>query len=138
MLGADATWPLQQGVLQHLKSDISLKAHLGDPPRLQDQNEKRKSYPCLVLGDTQARAWSSATFDGQEHDLAFDLWTSGGGSAESKEIAGAVIDRLHNADFPVAGHALVDLQFSNSETRYLPEKGVFQCRLRFKALTVSD
>ena len=85
-----------------------------------------------------ARAWSSATFDGQEHELAFDLWTSGGGSAESKEIAGAIIDRLHNADFPVTGHALVDLQFSNSETRYLQEKGVFQCHLRFRALTVND
>lgn len=137
-MGADATWPLQQGILQHLKTDASLKTHFGDPPKIHDQNEKRGACPCLVLGDSWARVWSSATFDGQEHILAFDLWTANGGSAESKEIAGALIDRLHNADFPVAGHALVDLQFSNSETRYLEEQGIFHCRLSFKALTVSD
>ena len=137
-MGADATWSLQQGILQHLKSDLSLKTHFGGTSKILDQNEKSKGYPCLVLGNSQARAWSSATFDGQEHELAFDLWTSSGGSAESKELAGAIIDRLHNADFPVIGHALVDLQFTDSETRYLQEKGIFHCRLHFKALTVSD
>ena len=110
-MGADATWPLQQGILQHLKSDLSLKSHFGEPAKILDQNDKSAGYPSLVLGNSQARAWSSATFDGQEHELAFDLWTSKGGSAESKELAGAVIDRLHNADFPVTGHALVDMQF---------------------------
>ena len=137
-MGADATWPLQQGVLKHLKAGKSLKKHLGDPPRIADRNAGEGAFPRLVIGDSQARAWASATFDGQEHELCFELWTSGGGSAESKEIAGVIIDRLHNADFPVPGHALVDLQFADSETRYLEERGAFHCRLRFRALTVSD
>ncbi|HXV73159.1 MAG TPA: DUF3168 domain-containing protein, partial [Sphingomonadales bacterium] len=82
--------------------------------------------------------WSSATFDGQEHRLTFDLWTGQGGSAEAKKVAGCIIDRLHDADFPVPGHALVDLQFSSSETRYLEEEGLFLTHLVFTALTVSD
>ena len=137
-MSADATWPLQQGLFCHLKSDVSLKKHLGHPMRLYDQTEKRGGYPHLVLGDSQTKAWSSATFDGQEHDTTLHLWTNDGGSAASKEVAGAVIDRLHDADFPIAGHALVDMQFSSSETRYMEEEGRFYCRLTFKALTVSD
>ena len=92
----------------------------------------------MVVGDSKATVWSSATFDGQEHILTFHLWTDKGGSTRSKEIAGAVIDRLHNADFPIPGHALVDMQFESSETRYKEESDLFHCRLTFKGLTVSD
>lgn len=137
-MGADASWPLEQGLLHHLKNCLSIKKHLGNPPRVITQGEKSGNFPELVMGDSTAKAWSSATFDGQEHRLTFDLWTSGGGSAEAKKVAGAVIDRLHDADFPVPGHALVDLQFASSETRYLEEEGVFLTRLAFTALTVSD
>lgn len=137
-MSADATWPLQKGLLEHLKSDLSLKKHLSDPARIYDQQEKGEGYPKLTLGDSLAKAWSSATFDGQEHEITLHLWTSEGGSRASKEVAGLVIDRLHNADFPVPGHALVDLQFASSETRYKEEQGLFHCRLAFKALTVSD
>ena len=49
-MGADATWPLQQGILSHLKSCNSLKEHLGDPPQILEQTEKFKTYPKLVLG----------------------------------------------------------------------------------------
>lgn len=137
-MGADASWPLQQGILKHLKTSKSLQDHLGKPPRIFDQTEKRGIYPELLMGNSKAKAWSSATFDGQEHDLTFHLWTAEEGSAGAKKIAGSIIDRLHDADFPVPGHALVDMQFSSSETRYLEDKGLFHCRLVFKALTVSD
>jgi len=137
-MSADATWPLQKGLFSHLRNDLSLKKHLSDPPRVFDQQEQADGFPRLVWGDSFAKVWSSATFDGQEHEIILNLWTCDGGSAVSKEIAGAVIDRLHNADFPVTGHALVDMQFSSSETRYKEELGLFHCRLTFKALTVSD
>lgn len=137
-MSADAAWPLQKGLLSHLRSDLSLKKHLGKPTRIYDQQEKGGGYPYLVLGDSHTRAWSSATFDGQEHDIILNLWTSDGGSAASKEIAGAVIDRLHDADFSIPGHALVDMQFASSETRYREDRALFHCRLTFKALTVSD
>jgi len=137
-MGADASWPLQAGLLQHLNSCLSLKKHLGKPPRIFEESQKTGEFPELLLGDTSSKSWSSATFDGQEHEINFHLWTSDGGSALAKKIAGCVIDRLHDADFPVPGHALVDLQFSSSETRYLQEKGVFHTKMAFKALTVSD
>jgi len=142
-MGADATWPLQQGLVKYLEQDLSLKKHLGKTPKIFDQQEIAKESakagcPRVVLGDNFSKAWSSATFEGQEHDLTLHLWTNEGGSRASKEIAGVIIDRLHNADFPVAGHALVDLQFASSETRYHEDLGRFHCRLQFKALTVSD
>ena len=146
-MGVDATWPLQQGLLKYLEQDLSLKKHLGKNVKIFDQNEipgknsqssDKAGFPKVILGDNFSKAWSSATFEGQEHDLTLHLWTNEGGSPASKKIAGVIIDRLHNADFPVPGHALVDLQFASSETRYREDLGRFHCRLQFKALTVSD
>jgi len=102
-MGADATWPLQQGLVKYLEQDLSLKKHLGKTPKIFDQQEIAKESakagcPRVVLGDNFSKAWSSATFEGQEHDLTLHLWTNEGGSRASKEIAGVIIDRLHNAD----------------------------------------
>ena len=144
-MGADATWPLQQGLVKHLEQDLSLKKHFNNTLKILDQHEcacegraAGAGFPQVILGDNFAKAWSSATFEGQEHELTLHLWTNDGGSPASKQIAGIIIDRLHNADFPVSGHALVDLQFASSETRYREDLGRFHCCLQFKALTVSD
>lgn len=137
-MSKDATWPLEKSLVEYLKADPAVRASLGTPPKIYDQTGTPECYPHLSLGDSVTRSWASATFDGQEHDLILDLSTAEGGSGESKRIAGAIIDALHDADFPVPGHALVDLQFESSETRYIEERGLFHCRLRFKALTVSD
>lgn len=134
----DATYPLHRGLVEHLKKGKEIHRHLGAPPRIYDSPAGRDVTPRLEFGECRARAWSSATFDGQEHDIVFNLYTGEGGAAASKEAAGAIIDRLHNADFPVPGHALVDLQFESSETRFHGQGEGAHCRLAFRALTVSD
>lgn len=134
----DATFALHRGLVGHLKKGREVRRHLGDPPRIFDSPANKEVVPRLEFGECRARAWSSATFDGQEHDIVFNLYTGEGGAAASKEAAGAIIDRLHAADFPVPGHALVDLQFESSETRFHGGGEGAHCRLAFRALTVSD
>lgn len=137
-MGTDASWPLQQAILDRLKSSKAICTHLGMPPAILDQGEAGEGYPFLRLGASRAKAWHSATFDGQEHEIIMHLWNRDGGSNRSKEMAAALVDELHDADFPVPGHALVDLQFDSSETRFSEPEAAYHCQLTFKGLTVSD
>ena len=135
----DASLPLHRGLVAHLQADLSLKRHLGEPPRILGRPPAGgDAVPCLAFGDFESRAWRSAAFDGQEHDITLHLFTGEGGAERSKEAAGTIIDRLHNADFRLPGHALVDLQFESSETRFAEGLSAWHCKLRFKALTVAD
>jgi len=94
------------------------------------------------LGPNQTKGWRSHAFDGQEHRIRLIAYNRDGGSDMARKLVNATIGELHDADFPVPGHALVDLQFEFSETRYIQkpdeQEGVFETKMEFKALTVSD
>ncbi|MCG8505489.1 MAG: DUF3168 domain-containing protein [Sphingomonadales bacterium] len=134
----DASWPLQRSVHGALATCEALQPFLGDPPRILLRPCKETAFPHVTFGDSRSKTWSSATFDGQEHEMVLDIWSDQDAAADVKQIAAIVIERLHNADLPIPGHALVDLQFESSETRLWQEKRLEHCRLEFSALTVSD
>ncbi len=137
-MGIDASWPLQRVILTALSHDKKIVSFLGSPARIYDGPVEEEVYPYVKCGENRVKAWQSATFDGQEHELNFNLWSREGGYGQSKEIAAAIIERLHDADLKIPGHALVDLQFESSETRLVEENETYHCRLVFKGLTVSD
>ena len=137
-MGTDADWPLQRAVLDALRRDQAVRSHLGDPPRILDRPDPAADLPLLIYGAGRSRSWHSATFDGQEHDIVLDLRSGAGGSGRVREIAASIIDVLHDADLPLPGHALIDLQFEESETRFEEADGSYRCKLRFKGLTVAD
>ena len=138
MNNTDASWPLHRAIVGRLKSNGALAALVGDEIIVRDQDQAAAAYPHIEIGDSFTNAWQSATFDGQEHEFSLHLWSRDGGSDKSKEIASAVINLLHDADFPIPGHALVDLQFESAETRYRKDRGAYHCHIRFKGLTVAD
>ena len=137
-MGNDATWPLQVSLVKRLAESQRVKNVLGKAPRITDLSNPGGEPPFLVIGNSKTNTWHSATFDGQEHELELHLWTREGGCNGSKAAASALIEELHNADFPVQGHALVDLQFESSATRYVALRRLYHCTLTFKGLTVSD
>lgn len=149
-MGTDAAWPLHKAVMTVLAESSELQIYLGNPPRVFDGYVVDASMPHLAFGDNRSRAWQSATFDGQEHEITLHLWSPPDDAEQSRRIAGVIINLLHDADLPVPGHALVDMQFESSETRYLASNGcaggsegdngdqACHCLLTFKGLTVSD
>ncbi len=137
-MGTDAAWPLQVAIIKKLKESDRLQKVLGNRARVFDMTLPEVDAPYLVVGDSRANAWHSATFDGQEHELELHLWTTEDGCNGSKAAASALIDELHNSDFPIPGHALVDLQFESSVTRFVESRRLYHCTVTFKGLTVSD
>lgn len=158
-MGADAAWPLHKAISTVLADSDELQSCLGNPPRIFDGFAPEAPMPYLAFGDSRSRAWQSATFDGQEHEITLHLWSPADDAEQSRQIAGVIINLLHDADLPVPGHALVDMQFESSETRYLSgsragtragteaNEGLSanadgdqarHCLLTFKGLTVSD
>lgn len=134
----DAALNLQRQVISQLETNASLQSEMGGKFDVQDQASSIKTIPRIVIGDTKSFAWHSATFDGQEHEFRVIVWSKSGGSDKAKSIASAIMAVLHNADFPINGHALVDLQFEKSETRYKEDIEGHQTIIHFKALTVAD
>ena len=164
-MGTDAAWPLHKAISTVLAESAELQGYLGNPMRLSDGGSPDgfapdAPMPRLAFGDSRSRAWQSATFDGQEHEITLHLWSPPGNANQSRQIAAAIINLLHDADLPVPGHALVDMQFESSETRHLAgtsrgngqgdgaavdgekgngaDQGACHCLLTFKGLTVSD
>ena len=166
-MGTDAAWPLHKAISTVLEESTELRGFLGNPIRLSDGGSSdgytpEAPMPRLAFGDSRSRAWQSATFDGQEHEITLHLWSPPDDADRSRQIAGVIINLLHDADLPVPGHALVDMQFESSETRYLAgtsrgngqgdgaamdgekgngaaaDQGACHCLLTFKGLTVSD
>lgn len=137
-MSSDAALPLQREMIMQLQNNDVLQDQMGGSFVIMDKNKELHSYPVILLGETRAFAWQSATFDGQEHEVQLTVLNNIGGSDKAKSISSAIIGVLHNADFPVNGHALVDMQFEKSETKYLEDCKCFQSVIYFKALTVCD
>ncbi|GAB4577246.1 MAG: hypothetical protein Tsb008_23170 [Rhodothalassiaceae bacterium] len=131
----DASWPLQTAILNALRNDGELVALLGGVEAI-GRERRNGEEPSLFYGDCATRAWHSATFDGQVHDIVIEVTCAAGGSARA--IASRIIGLLHDADLPIPGHALIELEFVSSETRSFERAGLEHSRLMFHGLTVSD
>lgn len=100
--------------------------------------DKRPAEPYLILSRHITTAWSSAAFDGQEHEFELKLFTKSGDADPGEKIAAAIISHLDNADFDIPGHALLDYQFESSVTRYIEATRSYSTTLYFTGLTVRD
>mgnify|MGYP005854414665 CR=1 FL=1 len=135
-MGADASWPLERAILSALRDSERIRALLGGSGGVVSGVQSADT-PVICYAAATARAWHSATFDGQDHEITLLLRTTPQ-DAEIGALAAAVTGRLHDADLPIPGHALIELQFERSETRSFDEDGIASCRLLFRALTVED
>lgn len=143
---SDASKGLHRAILKALNKSTRIGELLGaggricgeDMPQDTDHPDDQ-GRPSIILRSGTARSWHSATFDGQEHALVLDVFCKRRGP-DTQEISSAIIERLHDADLPINGHALVSLDFECSETTAAedPGDGIDQCRLYFKALTIGD
>lgn len=115
------------------------KNHFKSPLTLVDPTEELKvDFPKIIMGSSKVYAWQSMSFDGQEHELTLNIWSREGGTEEIINISGQLMELIHNAEFNMDGHVLIDFQFSSSETRYIESSEKYHCKMTFKAITIAD
>jgi hypothetical protein len=129
-----ASWALQQAIYATLVSSDGIKEVLGDPPRVFDAPPRDADFPYCVIGDDQASDWSMATEAGSEHIVPVHVWSRANGHREAKLIAGAVKDALDGAELAVAGQALIDLRWLDTNAVRDPDGETIRAVLRFRAV----
>lgn len=142
---SDASLGLCRAILKALKDDNRINSLLGPTGvicksvNVTSVIENKQARPAIMMGPGTVRCWHSATFDGQEHALTLDVLCCDEDQA-IRSLSSAIIERLHDADLPICGHALVSLEFECSETKPASSEyeGQDHCRMYFKALTISD
>jgi hypothetical protein len=81
----------------------------------------------FVIEETRSRRWTSVTFQGARHDIAFRLEGEGAEAAAARFLGG-----LDARRFKLRGHLLADLSLVAEERR----PGL--ARIRLEALTVEE
>jgi hypothetical protein len=81
----------------------------------------------FVLEEIRSRAWTSVTFSGARHELAFRIEGD-----EAEDLAGRFLTGLATRRFDLRGHILADIALLSEER----SKGF--ARIRLEALTVED
>jgi len=137
-MGVDASWPLKAAVLDNLRNNARIREVLGDNGGVTDMGDSDSvmAAPVIAVSGLKTQVWHSATFDGQDHELILDIRAPDEGALQA--ICTAVTSSLHGADFPVRGHALIEMSFESSRTRQSSDGGSGRCEMFFRALTVSD
>jgi len=136
-MGTDALKPLLFAIQRRLMDEDALRAAIPDPgalvrlpPAQQPQSAGAAAAPALRLLRADSRPWRSATFDGEAHELTFE---AAGADRMADGLAERLVAALQDADLPIPGHALIDLDWAHTDTGPPGTR-----RIWFTARTVSD
>jgi len=100
---------LQKALIAHLKSDATVQALLGEPPRIWDAASDRPVCPHLLIGRSESRP-VRADGGGVEHALTLTVVSRFRGTEEAKAVLAAVRLRLTNAVLEADGVRTVSLR----------------------------
>ncbi|GMG81232.1 hypothetical protein LNKW23_04440 [Paralimibaculum aggregatum] len=128
-------WALQQALYARLAADPALAALAGG--RIWDAAPPETGAAdalYVVLGDEEARDFSTATDRGAEHVLTISVVTPQAGFAEAKQAAAAICDALLGAELALARGRLICLGFQGALAERLEKDALRRIRLRFRAL----
>ncbi|MDA8585736.1 DUF3168 domain-containing protein [Rhodobacteraceae bacterium] len=128
---------LQAAIYQHLQSDATLTALVGDaifdemPP-----GPVEGTY--LSLGDGDVRDMSDKTGGIAEHRPVLSVLSDAEGFALAKTAAAAATDALLDADLVLARGRVVSLTFSKARARRVRAGQVRRIDLTFRAIVEDD
>lgn len=133
-------WPLQEALYALLTSDPGCVAFLGTrvhdaPPPFGDEAETEGLY--AVLGDEEARDWSTASGAGAVHQVRIDIYAARHSFDEVKRAAGAVSDAVLSADFTLPRGRVICATFVDAKTRRAENDALRRIELRFR-VTIED
>lgn len=98
-----------------------------------DHVPQTTEFPYIVIGDDTSIAWDTDTSIGSETTCTIHVWSRHRGRKECKEIMRTIYERLHRAEFPIVGGALVECKAELEESFLDPDgltrHGVIRFRL---------
>jgi hypothetical protein len=149
-MGNDASWNINQAIKKVILNDELLRSCFGGesandgfsfaPPLIDlNNNGGKEELPraFISIGKVRTRAWKSASFDGQSHDVHLKIKHFTACNDALNKAVSRLITLFHDCELKIENHAVVEFQFEWSETAELV-KGGWQAEICFHALTVSD
>lgn len=128
-----ASWALQKAVYARLAADAPLAAEIGTPPRIYDAPPADAAFPYIVLGEGHAAPLAGHEA-ASEHDVRIGIVSRHAGRRDIRRIADRLYDALHDADFPVEGHRLVNCRFVFADAFRRGETHTHTGAVRFRAV----
>ena len=133
-------WPLQEALYGLLTTHPECTALLGTrvfdaPPPFSEDAEAEDLY--VVLGDEEARDWSTTSSRGAIHQIRLDIYAAQHSFDEVKQAAGTVLDAGLNADFALSRGRVICVTFVDARTRRAENDALRRIELRFR-VTLED
>ncbi|MFC4626099.1 DUF3168 domain-containing protein [Daeguia caeni] len=125
---------LQKALFVHLSTDSELIDLLGDE-RVFDHVPPKTPFPCVTLGETACRDWSTDSDTGSEHFLNIQIWARENGRKRVLEIAERIASRLGDGGLTLDGHRLVNLTLTELFARNTDGLGSYLGTMRYRAVT---
>ncbi|MCJ8143865.1 DUF3168 domain-containing protein [Ancylobacter sp. A5.8] len=125
---------LRAAIHAALSADPALTAALGGA-RVHDEPPAGAELPYVTLAEGRVNDWSTATEEGEEHLLTLHAWSRQGGHREAQAIAGMVREALEGMAPALAGHRLVNLRVTGTETRREAGGKTYRAAIRLRAVT---
>ena len=132
-------WPLQEALFTLFTTNAACVAAFGGrvfdgtPPLTNADAEG----PYLVIGDEEARDWSTKTEGGAVHVVRFDVHAPRRGFGEAKQAAAAVSDAMLAATLPTSRGTVVNTRFVDARTERDENDALRRIRLQFR-ITLED
>ncbi len=105
---AYSDWDVQKSVYGHLAASTGVTSLLAaGAAGVHDHVPEDSSFPYIALGEMTSRPLETADGGGRETVIKIHVFSRAAGLKETRSIMAAVHVALHDADFSVAGHALV-------------------------------
>ncbi|MCU4182238.1 DUF3168 domain-containing protein [Bosea sp. BH3] len=132
---SDAILALRAAIQTRLAADAALTTLIG-PGRIHDEAPRAMRGLYVTHGEAEASDWSTGTERGCEQEFNLYVWAAESASSrQALEAAGLIVAALDEAEFTVAGHALVNLRWLSSRLAREARKGVPFVMIRFRAVT---
>jgi uncharacterized protein DUF3168 len=129
-----ASWELQKAIHAALVDDAPLASFVD--ARIYDRPPDDVAFPFVTIGDAEVSP--GETSGCAIHKLTLISWSRKNGRRETKEIVGAIHDRLNNATLTLSGHSLVSLQFEQAVLSHVPDADALSGKIRFRAFTQTN
>jgi hypothetical protein len=135
MMMSFSLWAVQEAIYTALENQVDLKSQAGARASLYDHVPTDAVFPYVVFGEFAASPFGGKDFAGSEQIVSLEVLSRYRGSFEVKQILQVIHETLHDADFQIAGGALVLCRTETAQVTVLEDGLTRKGLYRFKVTT---